>query len=48
MTKIDNFKSFVRRNPNLITYVRERILRGRSSMNYMIYMGKILLSGINT
>ena len=24
MTKIDNFKSFVRRNPNLITYVREK------------------------
>lgn len=24
MTKIDNFKSFVRKNPNLITYVREK------------------------
>ena len=24
MTKIDNFKSFVRRNPNLTTYVREK------------------------
>ena len=48
MTKIDNFKSFVRRNPNLILMLEKRILRGRSSMNYMIYMGKILLSGINT
>lgn len=24
MTKIDNFKSFVRKNPNLIAYVREK------------------------
>lgn len=24
MTKIDNFKSFVRKNPNLITYIREK------------------------
>lgn len=24
MTKIENFKSFVRKNPNLITYVREK------------------------
>lgn len=47
MTKIDNFKSFVRKNPNLIAYVREKILHGRSYMNYMIYMVKILQFGIN-
>lgn len=49
MTKIDNFKSFVRRNPNLITYVREKNTSWQEFYElYMIYMGKILLSGINT
>lgn len=43
---INNFKSFVRKNPNLIAYVRDGSMSWQKFYDYMIYMGKIIVYGI--